>query len=117
MLEAFLKLLDGGRPDRIVWTADITYWIAGQQQAGRADPAWGTEEGYLRLHRDLGIFPYYYYEKFWAAEPRYDGRVEFNRCKGRQQDRPSLPHTGGRTARGERLFALELFAGHHQTFC
>jgi hypothetical protein len=81
MLEAFLTLLDGGQPDQIVWTADITYWIAGQQDAGRADPAWRTEEGYLRLHRDLGILPYYYYEKFWAAEPRYDGRVELLEAK------------------------------------
>ncbi len=28
------------------------------------------------MHRDLGILPYYYYEKFWAAEPRYDSHVE-----------------------------------------
>lgn len=76
MLEAFLDLLDGRRPDRIVWTADITYWIAGQKQAGSADPAWDTEEGYLRLHRDLGIMPYYYYEKFWAGQTRYFGGVE-----------------------------------------
>jgi hypothetical protein len=76
MLDAFLALLDGRQSDRIVWTADITYWIAGQQQAGRANPAWNTENGYLRLHRDLGILPYYYYEKFWAAEPRYSGEIE-----------------------------------------
>jgi len=76
MLAAFLKLLRGARPDEIVWTADVTYWIAGQKQAGTADPAWDTEEGYLRLHEELGIFPYYYYEKFWAAQPRYGGGVE-----------------------------------------
>ena len=52
------------------------YWIAGQQQAGTAKPAWNTEEGHLQLHKELGILPYYYYEKFWAAEPRYDGSVE-----------------------------------------
>ena len=75
MFEAFLKLLDGERPDRIVWMADIAYWIAGQQQAGVAKPQWSTEESFLQLHKELGIVPYYYYEqgKFWAAEPRYDG--------------------------------------------
>ena len=76
MLEAFLQLLDGERPNEIVWTADITYWISGRQQAGSAKPEWETEEGYLQLHRDLGILPYYYYEKFWAGQPRYDGGVE-----------------------------------------
>jgi hypothetical protein len=76
MLDAFLSLIAGQRPDRLVWTADITYWIAGRKQAGAADPAWDTEAGYLQLHRDLGIFPYYYYEKFWAGRPCYGGRVE-----------------------------------------
>ncbi len=76
MLDAFLTLLRGERADEIVWTADITYWIAGRTQAGRADPAWKTEQGYLALHRDLGVMPYYFYEKFWVAEPRYGGTVE-----------------------------------------
>jgi len=76
MLEGLLGLLHGERSDEIVWTADITYWIAGQQQAGSAKPEWETEEGYLQLHRELGILPYYYYEKFWAAEPRYDRPIE-----------------------------------------
>jgi hypothetical protein len=76
MLDAFLALLHGDIPERFVWTADITYWIAGQQEAGAARPEWRTEEGLLRLHRELGILPYYYYEKFWAAEPCYDGQIE-----------------------------------------
>ena len=52
--------------------ADLAYWIAGQQQAGTAKPQWSEEEGFLQLHKELGILPYYYYEpgKFWAAEPR-----------------------------------------------
>ncbi len=76
MLEAFLQLLDGQQPDETVWAADITYWISGQKQVGLAKPEWDTEEGYLQLHKELGILPYYYYEKFWAAKPRYDGQVE-----------------------------------------
>jgi hypothetical protein len=78
VLEAFLRLLNGDCPDRIVWAADIAYWITGQQQVGTADPRWSTEEGYLQLHKELGILPYFYYEqgKFWAAEPRYDGCIE-----------------------------------------
>jgi hypothetical protein len=81
MLDTFLSLLSGKPADPTVWTADIAYWIAGRQQAGDARPEWSTEEGFLRLHRDLGILPYYYYEKFWAAEPRYDDRIESNEAK------------------------------------
>ena len=76
MLESFLKLLDGQRPDRTVWTADITYWIAGQKASGKSRPDWDGEEGYLQLHRDLGIMPYYYYDKFWLASPQYSGGID-----------------------------------------
>lgn len=76
MLDSFVKLLSGEQPDRVVWTADITYWIAGQKQAGTANPAWDSEEGYLQLHRDLGVMPYYYYDKFWVGEPRYTSAVQ-----------------------------------------
>jgi len=76
MLASFLCLLNGDSPERIVWTADISYWIAGQKAAGRADRAWDTEEGYLQLHRDLGIMPYYYYGKFWTGMSRYPGSIE-----------------------------------------
>ena len=76
MLDSFLKLFRGEAADRIIWTADIAYWIAGQNDAGTADPAWDTEEGYLQLHRDLGIMPYYCYRKFWVASPQYSGEIE-----------------------------------------
>jgi hypothetical protein len=62
MLDSFLALLRGEKPDQIVWTADIVYWIAGQEQAGSANAAWKTEEGYLQLCREFGIL---YYEKFY----------------------------------------------------
>ncbi len=72
---ALLRLLAGRRPRRPVWTADITYWIAGQQARGTADPAWQSEAGYLELHRQLGIMPYYDYTKFWAGTASYDDAV------------------------------------------
>ena len=76
MLDRLLALLRGESVDEVVWTADITYWMAGQTQAGRADPAWQTEEGYLALHKSLGVLPYYFYGKFWTAESRYDENIE-----------------------------------------
>jgi len=75
MLESFLKLLAGEKPECVVWTADISYWIDGRRHDGTADPAWETEEGYLQLHVDMRVMPYYYYEKFWVAEAVYDDTV------------------------------------------
>jgi Uroporphyrinogen decarboxylase (URO-D) len=75
MLNSFLSLLNGQPASDIVWTADISYWIAGQRYAGAADPAWDTEEGYLALCHELGILPYYWYDRFWLGEPVYDASV------------------------------------------
>jgi len=73
MRESFLQLLEGRRPGQTVWTADLTYWVDGCVREGRADPKWQTELGHLGLCRELGCMPYYWYGKFWAGEPRYDG--------------------------------------------
>ena len=76
MLENLIRLLNGEKPNGVVWTADTSYWIAGQKQAGTADAAWDTEVGYLKLHQDLGVMPYYYYPKFWTGKAAYDSTVE-----------------------------------------
>ena len=75
MLDDFLKLLAGETPEGIVWTADLSYWMAGRGHDGTTDTAWGNEKGYLQLHRDLGVMPYYYYNKFWVAKTVYDGTI------------------------------------------
>ncbi len=78
MLDAFLRLLSGERPEERVWTADISYWIAGRRYRGDAPSAWETEEGYLQLCRSLGIMPYYWYGQFWLAEPEYDETIHLS---------------------------------------
>ena len=75
VLQAFLQIFNGDRPRPPVWTADLSYWIGGRKQDGTADPAWDTETGYLQLHRELGVLPYYYYRKFWTAQAVYSGKV------------------------------------------
>lgn len=75
MRDALLALLKGEPAGRRVWTADLTYWMAGEKQRGRGDGAWDTAEGYLALHRDLGVMPYYDYTRFWAARAVYDATV------------------------------------------
>jgi hypothetical protein len=73
---AFLSLLEDDRATGVAWTADITYWMDGRRAAGLANPEWDSERGHLELHRELGISPYYYYEKFWVGEPKYDTPIE-----------------------------------------
>lgn len=73
MLRSFLELLDGHVPDETVWTADISYWISAN--ALESHRHWETERGYLALCRELCIFPYYWYDRFWLAEPEYDSNV------------------------------------------
>lgn len=75
-----LQLLRDRTAPRTVWTADLEYWISGREQVGTADPAWRTEEGFLKLCADLKVMPYYFYGKdfssFWAAQPEYQSTVE-----------------------------------------
>src|SRR3990172_2006681 len=68
MRHAFLQLLRGGRPQDIVWCADLTYWVDGNQRADLQG-----EEAHLRFCRELGCLPYFWYGKFWAGAPVYDG--------------------------------------------
>ncbi len=74
-VDNFLRLLAGKQPHGVVWTADISYWISGRQTDGTADPAWKNEQGYLDLHRSLGVMPYYYYDRFWLGRAAYDRSV------------------------------------------
>lgn len=67
MLTSLYQLLSGKTPDRIPWTADLTYWIAGQSPATIQANAWDTCAGHLRLCQELGCIPYYWYENFWAG--------------------------------------------------
>ncbi len=73
--ENLLRLLAGEKPTATVWTADLSYWLAGRQTAGTAAAAWSTELGYLELHQSLGVMPYYYYPNFWAGRAVYDATV------------------------------------------
>lgn len=87
MHEAFLEVLRGGSTDRPVWTADISWWVDGQVDAGRGDPRWQTEQGHLDLCNELGCMPYYWYGKFWAAEARFDDVEVVEYREGSQRHR------------------------------
>lgn len=87
MLESFLKILSGEKPDEIVWTGDILYWIASQTQASNTFRGLNSEEGYLRFCNELGIMPYYWYEKFWLAKPEYKNVEVVTESNGYQRRR------------------------------
>ncbi len=103
MLQSLLALLSGEPATRVVWTADISYWISGQQQQGRADPGWQTETGYLQLCHRLGILPYYWYDPFWLGRPEYDGAIRQTHA---QEGETTLHawHTPAGTLREEQTF-------------
>lgn len=71
---AFLDLFRRGRSGRTVWTADIGYWLRGRQALGQeTKPEWDTTEGFLGLHRELGLMPYF---QFGANCYRYEDGPE-----------------------------------------
>ena len=76
MRESFLQLMRGESPDGIVWTADISYFIFGRCYRGDGDPGWESELGHLKLARDLGTMPFYWYDNFFLTKPVYDDRIE-----------------------------------------
>ncbi|MEW6753199.1 MAG: uroporphyrinogen decarboxylase family protein [Candidatus Latescibacterota bacterium] len=58
--ERLLAVFAGRRPDRVPFFADLSYWYASQQQRGQLAERYAGDEGYLRLHRDLGVGIYLY---------------------------------------------------------
>ena len=87
MLESFLKILNGEKSEEIVWTGDVLYWIWGQTQAYNTFKGFDTEEGYLKFCQELGIMPYYWYEKFWLGNPEYKKVEVVTEMKGCERRR------------------------------
>jgi hypothetical protein len=59
--ERFVALLDGQVPDRLPLLADLSYWYSARQDERSLDARYQGDEGYLRLHEDLGCVFYYDY--------------------------------------------------------
>jgi uroporphyrinogen-III decarboxylase len=57
----FLKIFRGQRPEKTPWAADLTYWRDSQILQGRLPGEYRGPEGFLKLHLDLGVMPYYIY--------------------------------------------------------
>jgi hypothetical protein len=59
--ENFLKIFRGEKPDKILLISDLTYWRDSQIIQGKLPQKYMGNTGFLRLHLDLGIMPYYIY--------------------------------------------------------
>lgn len=45
----------------MLWIADLTWWIDAQAARGSLPQEYRGDDGFLRLHRNLGVMPYYIY--------------------------------------------------------
>ncbi len=51
-----------GIPDKLPWCADLSYWYEAESKKGTIDPQYKGDDGWLKLHRDLGTTIYYDYD-------------------------------------------------------
>jgi hypothetical protein len=66
--ERFLSLFRGEPQSSVPCVYDLTYWRDAHRTAGTLPDRYRGHEGFLALHRDLGVMPYYVY----AVEPDAD---------------------------------------------
>ncbi len=59
--ENFLRMFRGEPTDSVLWISDLTYWRDSQIMQGRLPAQYMGVDGFLKLHLDLGIMPYYIY--------------------------------------------------------
>jgi hypothetical protein len=53
--ERILTLLQGGRPDRVPWLGDLTYWATALEARGKVPRGFQTTPAYYDWHRELGV--------------------------------------------------------------
>jgi len=59
--ENFIRMFRGEPTDRVLWVSDLTYWRDSQIIQGTLSEEYRGNDGFLRLHLDLGVMPYYIY--------------------------------------------------------
>lgn len=61
--ENLIQIFRGEPPDQILWIADLTYWRDSQIIQGTLPNEYYGIDGFLKLHKDLGVVPYYIYAR------------------------------------------------------
>jgi len=59
--ENFLRMFRGQPADKILWVSDLTYWRDAQIIQKKLPSKYLGSNGFLQLHIDLGVMPYYIY--------------------------------------------------------
>ena len=94
--------------DRIPWTADLDYYNFALREQGRFDPKYEAADGFLRQHEELGVDPYFNYERFWPYETIYDGATRETERRG--NDEITTYTIGARTLVGINRYVPEGFS-------
>jgi len=71
--ERILTLLGGGRPDRVPWFGDLTYWAGAMAARGEVPADFQQSDAYFDFHRDLGVG--FYLQGYWPFQTTYDDTV------------------------------------------
>ncbi len=62
--QRMMAILRGQEPDALPLLADLAYWFNAHREDGTLDSRYQHEEGYMRLHEDLGCVYYYDYANY-----------------------------------------------------
>ena len=65
----FHGILDLEPAERLLWIPDLTWWRDAQMIQGVLPWEYRGDEGFLQLHRDLGVMPYYIYALERSGKP------------------------------------------------
>ena len=69
--ENFIRVFQGETTDKILWVPDLTWWRDSQLKKGTLPPEYRGGYGFLKLHTDLGVMPYYIYS---LEEKKHDAK-------------------------------------------
>ena len=78
--ERLLAVLNGRKPDRTPWYADLSYLLFSLEQRGALPEQYKGEEGYITFHRDQGAGACFYYDaQLWDTS--YTGGVAYSETR------------------------------------
>jgi hypothetical protein len=97
-----------GTNDKLPWCADLAYWYEAENKKGTISPQYRGDDGWLKLHKDLGITIYYDYG---MGNP-YDQKNELLEVLVHCND--NVKRTNYKTKMGE-LYKVECY--NYEAFC
>lgn len=109
--ERFITLMQGGTPDALPLLADLSYWWTAQQAQEKLDVRYQGDDGYRRLHEDLGVVFYYDYEFGRVWDVSLDGVTEEYVADG--LDKVHIIRTPSGELRGRQRYIPSSYSSAH----